>query len=537
MRRLQVGPTGSIRVFFASASTRLLVEHDDYTWGPARRSLRLDIKARNILPRSRRRYATGPEDDAGDQTVLELRSEVARYADIYDGAPVSYLILDRNGVIREANLAAAGLLGCTRSSLAGRRLDDFTPAGMQASLKAFLENVFCSDGKETCELHFVDTDKESFPVHVEANADRYRQTCRVVLCDLAPRQTELSLLDSEERFRLMADSAPILIWIAGPDQRYVWFNRQWLDFTGHALEDERGQGWIDGIHPNDRDAFIEAQQAAFEKRQPFSTEYRLRGRDGGYHYLISQGAPRISASGRLLGYIGSCTDISERRRAEEALQHSRQMLRHLVSYQERVREDERKRIARDIHDDLGQNLLALRIDVSLLHARTRVSHPRLNSRVSAALDYIDATMKAVRATINNLRPAALDLGLSAAIEWQVQDFQRRSGITCELAMADDFTLDDNRATALFRVLQESLNNVIRHSRATWVRIGLRREGARLLMQVADNGIGIQPNCRHKTNSFGLIGMEERINALGGELTVDGDGNRGATLTVCMPLAS
>lgn len=264
-------------------------------------------------------------------------------------------------------------------------------------------------------------------------------------------------------------------------------------------------------------------------------EYRLRSREGHYHTMLAHGAPRISTSGQFLGYIGSCTDISERKKAEEALRHSRQMLRHLISYQERVREDERKRIAREIHDDLGQNLLALRIDVAMLHTRTRTAHPKLNERVRIALNHIDATMKAVRAAINNLRPTVLDLGLNAAIEWQVQDFQRRSGIACELNMEDDFGLDDSRATALFRILQESLNNVLRHARASRVRIGLYRNGFKLVMKIADNGIGIYPDCRRKANSFGLVGIEERINALGGELEIASDPNNGTTLTIHLPM--
>jgi signal transduction histidine kinase len=236
-----------------------------------------------------------------------------------------------------------------------------------------------------------------------------------------------------------------------------------------------------------------------------------------------------------MGYIGSSTDISERKKVEEALHHSRQMLRRLFSYQERVREDERKRIAREIHDDLGQNLLALRIDVAMLHARTGASHPRLNERARVALTHIDATMKAVRAAINNLRPTVLDLGLNAAIEWQVQDFRRRSGIACELTMEDDFRLDDDRATALFRVLQESLNNVLRHAQASEVKIDVYRDGDSLVLRVADNGIGMYANVRKKANSFGLVGIEERINALGGELDISGQRYRGTTLTISLPI--
>ncbi|WP_420475796.1 response regulator [Noviherbaspirillum sp. ST9] len=228
--------------------------------------------------------------------------------------------------------------------------------------------------------------------------------------------------------------------------------------------------------------------------------------------------------------------INERRQAEEALRQSQEELRQLASYQERIKEDERKRIAREIHDELGQNLLALRIDIAMLHARTGTSHPKLNKKVQAVLEHIDSTMKAMRAIINNLRPTVLDLGLNAAIEWQVKEFQRRTGIACELLMPEaEVVVDDNRATALFRVLQESLNNVFRHARATRAKIELQMTGERLLMSVSDNGVGIFPGCRRKANSFGLVGIKERISTLGGELYIDTAPDSGTALTIAVPL--
>jgi signal transduction histidine kinase len=230
--------------------------------------------------------------------------------------------------------------------------------------------------------------------------------------------------------------------------------------------------------------------------------------------------------------------INERKQAEEALRQSQEELRQLASYQEQIKEDERKRIAREIHDDLGQNLLALRIDIAMLHARTGATHPRLNKRVHDVLDQIDNTMKAMRAIINNLRPTVLDLGLNAAIEWQVKEFRRRTGIDCELVMDDmELMVDDNRATALFRILQESLNNVFRHARATKARIEVRAESGRLYMRVSDNGIGMFPGCRRKANSFGLVGIKERVSTLGGQFDVDTAENKGTALTVSIPLGS
>jgi signal transduction histidine kinase len=228
--------------------------------------------------------------------------------------------------------------------------------------------------------------------------------------------------------------------------------------------------------------------------------------------------------------------ISERKLAEEALRQSREELRQLAMYQERIKEDERKRIAREIHDELGQNLLALRIDVSMLHTRTGATHPILHRKVHSVLDHIDTTMKAMRSIINNLRPTVLDLGLNAAMEWQIKEFQRRTGIICELMMPDEeLILDDERATALFRILQESLNNILRHAKATCAEIELYNDEGKLYMRVADNGVGMFPDCRRKANSFGLVGIKERVSSLGGDLIIENGPDQGTTLKVSIPM--
>jgi PAS domain S-box-containing protein len=232
-------------------------------------------------------------------------------------------------------------------------------------------------------------------------------------------------------------------------------------------------------------------------------------------------------------------EIEERKRAEEALRQSREQLRQLTIHQESVKEGERKRIAREIHDDLGQNLLALRIDVSMLHARTALSHPSLHKRASSTLQVIDACMKSVRGIINNLRPSTLDIGLQAAIEWQVKEFERRFGIQCNLSFDTenfDFNLEENVATGLFRILQESLTNVSRHANASQVNIKLMREKNKLYMQVIDNGVGIRPGCRRKANSFGLIGIQERISQMNGDMTIKNVRQEtGTILTIAIPL--
>lgn len=216
------------------------------------------------------------------------------------------------------------------------------------------------------------------------------------------------------------------------------------------------------------------------------------------------------------------------------------MLRELASHQELIKEEERKRIAREIHDELGQNLLALRIDASMLHARTGDLHPRLHQKAAYALNQIDATIKSVRGIINDLRPTVLDLGLQAAIEWQIEEFRRRSGIACDIIVRDesfDRDLDEKGATALFRILQESLTNIIRHAQATQVQVDLNRDNGWIYMKVTDNGVGMQANVRKNTNTFGIAGIKERITMLGGELQIHSGEGKGTVLAVSIPLTT
>ena len=220
----------------------------------------------------------------------------------------------------------------------------------------------------------------------------------------------------------------------------------------------------------------------------------------------------------------------------EELQQSRRQLRELASYQEQIKEEERKRIAREIHDQLGQSLLALRIDVSMLQERTAFTYPVLNELAGDALNHIDTAIRSVRAIINDLRPPVLDLGLQAAIEWQLEEFRQRTGIECTVLIRDanfHCELDDKRATTLFRIVQESLSNITRHAQATQVHIDLYEENHRLYLQIKDNGVGMT-DCK-KINSFGLAGMKERINMLAGELTIDSSPDNGTTLALSMPL--
>jgi signal transduction histidine kinase len=227
----------------------------------------------------------------------------------------------------------------------------------------------------------------------------------------------------------------------------------------------------------------------------------------------------------------------ELRNSQARLQQSHHKLRRLVAHSDQIKEQERKRIAREIHDDLGQNLLVLRIDVDILSTRTRHRHPRLHARAQHMLGQIDGTIKSVRHLINDLRPTVLDLGLNAAVEWQIAQFRARSGMVCELIDHDtDIRINDHGATAIFRVLQESLSNILQHAHASLVRVELRQAHGMLSMTISDNGVGLRDGSRSKTGSFGLVGIEERIHLLGGSCAINSSPNGGTTVAIAVPVS-
>lgn len=225
-------------------------------------------------------------------------------------------------------------------------------------------------------------------------------------------------------------------------------------------------------------------------------------------------------------------------KTETALRGSETKLNELLAHQCTTREGERKRIAREMNDNLAHNLLALRTDLSMLHARTSRSHPRLHGRVDAALVYLNSTIRSVEQIIADMRPFQLELGLAAAVEWELNKFERMCGLHCNLSLdprLSELVLPDEHTLALYRALQECLNNIFRHSLASRVNVLLEVQGSAVLMNVADNGIGFDAGKPRKPGSCGLLGAESRMAALGGHLLVASSGSHGTAVTLSVPV--
>lgn len=235
--------------------------------------------------------------------------------------------------------------------------------------------------------------------------------------------------------------------------------------------------------------------------------------------------------------VDLCLEQQARCRAEQALADQQAVLRKLVREQSGVRDAERGRIARDIHDDLGQVLLALRIELSLMQVSANGIHPIVHQKLGGLIGNVDVAMRSLRAIINDLRPLALDEGLQCALERQLSEFSRISGIAHEFVVRpgalDTAPRSPEVDCMLYRIMQEALSNVARHSHASVVRIVLGHDGERLTLRVHDNGVGMVP--QPSGCGCGLAGMRERIGAAGGALSIESEPGSGTLLSLSVPL--
>lgn len=266
------------------------------------------------------------------------------------------------------------------------------------------------------------------------------------------------------------------------------------------------------------------EEVAIETLKNGATDYVLKTRLGRLGPAV-QRALRESA------------DRRERQRAEDKLRRSLDQLRALTTYLQYVREEERTRIAREVHDELGQALTGLKLDMSWLASKLGKNAKPVQQKVKTMVDHIDATIQTVRRIATELRPGILDsLGLVAAMEWQANEFQARTGIPCVVTTTIADTIwDQDITTVFFRIYQETLTNIIRHAHATRVEVRIDEEDGYLVMSVRDNGRGISEEEMANTRSLGLVGMRERATLIGGELALHGAPGQGTTVTLRVPL--
>jgi PAS domain S-box-containing protein len=331
---------------------------------------------------------------------------------------------------------------------------------------------------------------------------------------------------SADEYRLLVEHAPIMIWRSGTDGRCDYFNQPWLDFTGHTLEEERGDGWAQGVHPDDLARCLETYRAAFQRRETFEMEYRLLRSDGEYRWIHDRGVPIIT-HGAFAGYVGSCVDVTARVRAQAEADrdsHARLALQQQLTRREIcAHESIGTRVASDLYSEVAQAMVAFAIEVSgLKRQKGTLEDPLTQAAFSTLQQRALDIVQNVRRLSNDLYPTTLHhIGLVAALEAQCVEIERRHDVWAHVtARGDLLHLDPDVALGLFRIAQEALLNAAQHAHARQLRVALRATGLRIELTVADDGRGFDISAvRRGGRSLGLAGMEERARLLGGDVHI------------------
>jgi len=349
------------------------------------------------------------------------------------------------------------------------------------------------------------------------------------------RRSEAALRESEARFRLMADAAPVLVWVAGLDKGGTYFNRPWLEFTGRSPDLELGDGWVAGIHPDDRARCLNLYATCFDARKPFEMVYRLRRHDGEYRWVLDQGVPRFNPDGTFAGYVGACLDITDRRRTEDELRASQRELQALAGRLIEAQETERRRIARELHDDLSQGLALLSVELDIVARRP----PASTAEVVGCLRGFSARVRDLSADVHELshqlHPSKVEhLGLVASVQGLCHELGQHHGLTVTFADHDvPEAIPVPMALCLYRIAQEALQNVIKHADTDRARVELTGLPGELRLRVRDDGAGFDPAGRD--GGLGLLGMRERLTLIGGQVVVDSRPGGGTRIDVRVPL--
>ena len=296
------------------------------------------------------------------------------------------------------------------------------------------------------------------------------------------------------------------------------------------------EAFLNSVHPDDREFVSKAVADALFENKSYSIDHRIVLPDGTIKIVHERAEVTFGEAGKPARMIGTIQDITDSKRAEDELKESYGQLRKLSAHLQSVREQERTNIAREIHDELGQVLTALKIEVSMFANKL---HPddKLLDKTKSIIKKIDDTIQSVKRICAELRPAILDhFGLSAAIEWHIEEFENRTGIKCNVSFEPrEIILDQDLTPSVFRIFQEALTNVARHADASEVSVTLRLKDGKIMLEIKDNGKGITKKHFLDSRSFGIMGIRERVNFFGGNVKITGIKDKGTTIMVSIPL--
>lgn len=483
-----------------------------------------------------------------------LRQSEARYRNLYHLTPAMLHSIDTNGRIVSVSDYWVEMLGYDREEVIGRPLIDFlTPKATQYALETVMPNFFNNGFVKDVTYEFIKKDGNVVEVMLSAIAERGTngeiQRSLAVSIDMTARnRVEEALRIAKEALSRYSKElegqvakrtseissilkyTPAVVYMKDTQGRYLLVNSRYEELFGVRNETVRGKTDADFLPPEVAEQFRVNDERVLTESHSLHVEEEIEHNDGRHTYL-SVKFPIYEESGTVRGVCGIATDITAAKKAGEQL---RRLSASIMANQEK----ERSAIARELHDELGQLLTALRLDAVWLQERCRKKDEQAGGRAGAMCRLIDTTIEDVRGLAIRLRPGVLDdLGLVDALEWFTSDFERRTQISCILSHDSIPTVDNTVATVAYRIAQEALTNVARHAKAAHVEVSLAMERDFLVLRVSDDGQGFKPNALNEADVLGLAGMRERALLVGGEFTVDSSPGQGARLKLRVPLSS
>jgi PAS domain S-box-containing protein len=463
-----------------------------------------------------------------------LRESELRYRGLADSA-FQGVVVHQDKVIKEVNQAYADMYGYSIEELLGRDVLDLTPPEQ----RAFVASKISAGVEAPYEALGRRNDGSTFQIEVSAKNCLYdgKPARLAAVRDVTERRNaEEAVRESEERYRSLFERSFSGVYRATLDGRVMDCNQSFARILGYSSREEAVNS------PAPKLFFTRADLRKFvgrlkEERSLSNIELRLRQKQGGLVWVLAN-ANLLRGGGEPLLIEGILMDITERKLAEEQLKASRERLQALSTHLRSVREEERIKIAREVHDELGGALTSLKLDLSWLADHLPQQQKPLMEKIQFMSKAVDKTVQAVRRISAELRPSVLDdFGLSAAIECEIESFQNRTGIKCNFtSKPEDILLDANLSTDVFRIFQEALTNIARHANASRVTVELRKGPGYLKLRVKDTGKGIKEREIWDPRSIGLTGMRERVALWGGSVEISSAAlNKGTEVSVKIPL--
>lgn len=480
------------------------------------------------------------------QKVEEARD---RYADLYHFAPIGYLTLDEKGCLREINLKGAAMLEKERAHLMGIPLAAWVVDGDKSLLVKHLHQVFSQPGNVVTELRIKPSDNVIREVRLESavreNEVGSLRMCHTVMFDITAQNRMASIiLEKQSMQEALLSATPAAVYFKNRELRYLGVSKVCADIMGWAENEIIGKTDYELCPPDIAAEFQRSDRAVIESRQPIlNQEQHIKDRHGNEYWVSTSKAPYLGEDGQIAGLVGISTDITPFKAAEKRgnalLQENRRLTRRMFN----VQEMERRYLARELHDELGQWLTAIQAEAEAICRSGDVDRqPKIHAGIHAILESAGEVHKVIRRILRELRPVLLDeLGLADSLKEKVEQWKKLyPGITWELSLNGDLgELNEVLSITLYRIVQEAMTNAAKYSAASRVSISLQRDKGQengpdvLRLVVEDNGKGIAQSVLN--DGFGVLGMRERAIAADGELSILSSPGMGVRIEVNLPV--